>query len=207
MGEFSRTLTYPAAERNKTFILEVLRKYIQANVPTTLLEISSGSGQHASFVATNFPQMIVQPSEVDHKLFDSIKGYAKQVPGGNMKEPLWIDVERGPWSVSKGYDYLLNVNMFHITPYSCTKSFFKYGSEILKSQGLIFSYGPYAQNGIIEPQSNIDFDRNLKQMNPEFGLRDIKDIEKEALLYGVHLRKIFDLPANNKCLVWQKSEN
>lgn len=77
---------------------------------------------------------------------------------------------------------------------------------MLKPGGLIFTYGPYAHNGVIEPQSNVNFDRNLRSQNPKYGLRDIKDLSQTALNYGMSLRHIHDLPANNKCLVWEKNQ-
>lgn len=69
---------------------------------------------------------------------------------------------------------------------------------------MLVTYGPYAYNGVITPQSNVEFDKTLRAQNPEWGLRDIKDMERIAKEYGVKLVKMYDLPANNKCLVWQK---
>lgn len=96
-----------------------------------MLEVASGTGQHAKHFAQHLPGVTVQPSEVDESLFDSIKGYAQQVDQGNMREPIKIDVEQGPWNVPDSYyDYILNVNMFHVSSYSCCVSFFKFASQV-----------------------------------------------------------------------------
>lgn len=76
--------------------------------------------------------------------------------------------------------------------------------QVLKNGGLIFTYGALAIDGVIEPQSNIDFDRNIRQRDPSCGLRDIKDLKALAAKNGISLKRIYDLPANNKCCVWQK---
>ncbi|XP_066143855.1 UPF0585 protein CG18661 isoform X1 [Euwallacea fornicatus] len=197
-----RTISYPAAEKNKTFILDVLLKYIQKSVSTKLLEIASGTGQHAAYFALKLPNVTIQPSELDLELMESIRGYAEQC--GNLKEPVRIDVDQGPWPIEKDFDYLLNVNMFHVAPYSSAVAFFKYGSQVLKNGALIFTYGPYANEGVLQPQSNINFDQGLRKQNPKWGIRDIRDLKKDALIHGISLRHIHELPANNKCLVWQK---
>ncbi|XP_066254809.1 UPF0585 protein CG18661 isoform X2 [Euwallacea similis] len=197
-----RMISYPAAERNKTFILEVLLKYIQQDTSAKLLEIASGTGQHAAHFALNLPNVTIQPSEYDLELMESIRGYAQH--SGNLREPVRIDVEQGPWPIEKDFDYLLNVNMFHVTPYSSAAAFFKYGSQVLKNGALIFTYGPYANEGMLQPQSNINFDQGLRRQNSKWGVRDIKDLKEDASKHGVSLRHIYELPANNKCLVWQK---
>ncbi|GJQ76422.1 hypothetical protein Trydic_g2137 [Trypoxylus dichotomus] len=209
LRKMSKKISYPACERNKSFILEVLQKYLESSKPGHVLEIGSGTGQHVSYFAQHFPNLTFQPSEYEDRLFGSIRAYAKDTPTNNVKDPVKIDIttDSKTWNLDiEKFDYLLNVNMMHISPYNCTVGLFTNASKVLKPGGLMITYGPYAHNGVIEPQSNINFDRGLRSENPEWGLRDINDLQKIAEDVGIKLLKKHDLPANNKCLAWQKME-
>lgn len=203
----SKKIVYPASERNKSPILEVLKQHFDAEQSGNVLEIASGTGQHASYFAAHFPNLRFQPSEHDTSLFESIEAYARETPTKNVESPIKIDVTADPksWKVNGAFDYLINVNMIHISPFECTIGLFKNGCAVLKNGGVLVTYGPYAHNGVITPESNVNFDRNLRRQNPEWGLRDIVDLEKLAAGFGVKLLKIYDLPANNKCLIWKKA--
>lgn len=184
----------------------MLLKHIPKETQGNVLEISSGTGQHASYFAQHFPNLTFQPSEYERSLFNSIKAYAQDTPTKNMRDPIEIDVttSQESWHLeAQHYDYLININMMHISPYSCTQGLFRNASKLLKQGGLMITYGPYALNGVITPQSNIDFDRGLRRQSNEWGLRDIKDLEALGKANGIQLLKTYDLPANNKCLVWQ----
>lgn len=203
---FSKKIHYPASERNKTHIIDVLKQHFNTEMPGNVLEIASGTGQHVSYFASHFPKLIFQPSEFEVSLFGSIEEYARDTPTKNVKNPIEIDITTDPvnWNLNLSYDYMINVNMIHISPLECTVGLFKNGGKILKKGGVLVTYGPYAYNGVISPESNVNFDRSLRRQNPEWGLRDIVDLEKLAKEFGVSLLKIYDLPANNKCLVWKK---
>lgn len=206
LGKMSKKICYPSADRNKGPILEILQKHIPADTVGKLLEISSGTGQHASFFAEHFPKLSFYTSEVAVQLFDSIKAYAQEVKTRNVKDPIYIDVSE-PYSVwnleEPHYDFILNINMIHITPFQCTTGLFRNSAHLLKRGGLLFTYGPYANNGFITPQSNINFDQNLRSQNEAWGLRDIQHLKTLAADFNIHLLEIYDLPANNKCLVWK----
>lgn len=187
--------------------MEVLQRHLDPSKPANVLEISSGTGQHISYFAQHFPNLTFQPSEYEEGLFRSIKAYAKDTPTKNVKNPVMIDVttDSETWNVyTEKFDYLININMMHIAPIDCTVGLFKNAGNILKPNGLMITYGPYAFDGIIEPQSNIDFDKGLRRQHPEWGLRDVRDMLKIATEYGIKFLKKYDLPANNKCLIWQK---
>uniref|UniRef100_A0A1Y1MFP9 Methyltransferase domain-containing protein n=1 Tax=Photinus pyralis TaxID=7054 RepID=A0A1Y1MFP9_PHOPY len=206
-GNMSKKVCYPSAHRNRQPILEALQKHIPSDAVGNILEISSGTGQHASFFAEHFPTLTFHTSEYEVSLFDSIKAYADQVQTKNVKDPIYIDVTEPhtSWNLKEQhFDYVLNINMMHISPPQCAVGLFQNSAQLLKSGGLLFTYGPYANDGVITPQSNIDFDRNLRTRNKEWGLRDIQDLKKLAAGFGIQLLEIYNLPANNKCLVWRK---
>lgn len=203
-------LQNPAGERNKYPILKVLENYIDPSIETKLLEISSGPGLHASFLAQNFPKTTIQPSEYDSQLISSIKAYREHFKVTNVKQPIKIDIskELTEWtSIScshSSFNYILNINMMHISPIECSKGLFANSAKLLTSGGLLFTYGPYKVNGVLTPQSNIQFDQNLRARNPLWGIRDILELEQFARSNAMQLFATHDLPSNNKCLVWKK---
>lgn len=159
-----------------------------------------------SYFATHFPKLIFQPSECETPLLESIKAYADETPTKNVKYPIRIDITDEPkiWGIDMQFDYMININMIHVSPPECTEALFRNTAIFLKPHGILITYGAYAHNGIITPQSNVDFNKSLRRQNSEWGLRDINDLEKIAKSFGIVLLKIHDLPANNKCLAWRK---
>lgn len=209
-------LRNPAGDRNKQPILEVLQQFIVPDVKASLLEISSGVGMHASFFAQHFPNITFQTSEYEHGVFSSISAYRLNLGVQNVLEPVFIDVSKDlsewdskfqgkPLSECQGtFDYMLNINMMHISPFNCSEGLFANSSKLLKKGGILFTYGPYACDGVLEPESNISFDQSLRSRDPSWGIRDIADLKKLAAKNAMELHKTFNLPSNNKCLVWKK---
>ncbi|KAK9498266.1 hypothetical protein O3M35_002942 [Rhynocoris fuscipes] len=204
---------HPAAERNKEPILRTLQQYINPSTSATLLEISSGSGQHVAHIAPNFPNILFQPTEIEASSLRSISAYAEECPSRNIKPPVALDVRTPPDQWLNGalnkdsLDYILNINMMHISEWSCTEGLFRGSGELLKPEGYLFTYGPYADNGVIRPESNIEFDRSLRMRCSDWGLRDITtQLIPLALKNNIIFLKQHDLPANNKLLVWQKKK-
>lgn len=102
-------------------------------------------------------------------------------------------------------DFILNINMIHISPFICTERLFYNASQVLKRGGLLFTYGPYAFHGKISPESNVHFNSMLQSQNPQWGLRDIDQLTTLAASSGMHLLEGVPLPANNHFLVWKKA--
>lgn len=204
----AKKLIYPAADRNKDPILSVLRKYVQRGPDQMFLEISSGSGQHVAHFAPHFPHITFYPSENDSRLLESIAAHANGFT--NIKHPLRIDITTDFHTWGNGIfkessiDYVYNANMMHISPYECSIGLFNNAGKLLKNNGFLFTYGPYAIDGIITPESNVNFNKSLKFQDPSWGLRDIRDLEKLAEKNGIGLIDIVDMPANNKTIVWKK---
>lgn len=203
---YSRKINYPSADRNKTPILGILQKYFNPEKSGKVLEIASGTGQHVAFFASHFHNLSFQPSEYETSLFDSIRAYAAEVPTKNVKEPIFINVldDWKKWNTPYDFDYCININMIHVAPFTCTIGLFRNVGCVLKPGGMLIMYGPYANNGVLEPQSNVDFDRHIRERDPKCGVRDIQDLIKIAESYAMRLTNIHEMPANNKCLIWEK---
>ncbi|XP_034173225.2 methyltransferase-like 26 [Osmia lignaria lignaria] len=204
----AKKLIYPAADRNKEPILSVFRQYIQPGSDQIFLEIASGSGQHVAHFAPHFPHITFYPSECELRLLESIAIYANGF--ANIKHPLKIDITTDFHTWSNGIfkkssiDYIYNANMMHISPYECSIGLFENAGKLLKDNGFMFTYGPYAMDGKITPESNVNFNKSLKFQDPSWGLRDIKDLTELADKNGIKLINIVDMPANNKTIIWKK---
>ncbi|EFN88397.1 UPF0585 protein C16orf13-like protein [Harpegnathos saltator] len=204
-------LVYPAAERNKNPILSVLKRYIQPGANQTCLEISSGSGQHVAHFAPHFPHVTFYPSEYESHLLGSIGAHANGY--SNIRKPMLIDITTDFRLWGNGIfkpnslDYIYNANMMHISPYQCTIGLFRNAGQLLKNNGLLITYGPYACDNMIYPESNVRFHNSLKSQNPEWGLRDIKDLKQLAAKNDINIVEIVDMPASNKTIIWKKYMN
>jgi SAM-dependent methyltransferase len=133
----------------------------------------------------------------------------------NVKDPVFLDItgtvgnpQGGDFlstSSPASYDMIYNANMIHISPYACTEGLFRNAGLLLKPGGLLVTYGPYAFDGVLTPESNVRFDAGLKSSNPDWGVRDVElQLKPLAQRHGLKLELIFDMPANNKTLVWVK---
>ncbi|CAJ0948962.1 unnamed protein product, partial [Mesorhabditis belari] len=199
-----------AAERNREPIAEVLKLYFKGRLK--LLEIASGTGQHLAHFAPLFPEVVFQPSECEHRSIHSIVAYVDELRLENFRVPLFIDVTKpaGQWALPDDYapeqlDVIYSANMIHISSNAAVNGLFEAAGYLLKpSSGLLITYGPYAVNGKITPQSNVDFDAGLRTQNPEWGLRDIEFLRQLAASHGLEYEKAHDMPANNKILVFRK---
>ncbi|KAJ7413678.1 hypothetical protein WISP_88964 [Willisornis vidua] len=180
-----------AAERNKGPILAVLRECAGRGAgrgALRVLEVAAGSGLHAAHFARALPHTLWQPSDIDPRALRSISAYVEATGVPNLLPPILLDVSQG-WEMWGGtqpatLDLLVSINMMHIAELRCTE--------------------PYAVNGQISPQSNVDFDRSLRQSNPAWGLRDTALLRELAETNGLRLERMVDMPANNKSLIFRK---
>lgn len=210
------------ADRNKGPILNVLKDYIKPGTKSNLLEISSGIGVHITHFASHFSQTSFQPSEFNRDSFTRISYNIHNCASTNIYEPVFVDIttEFNTWGKTeikldnndtkdfkdcvKFFDYILNINMIHITDISATNGLFRNASKLLKSNGLLFLYGPFSVNGIISPESNVQFNQYLLSQNNTWGIRDVVMLEKLATEYKMKLVNKISMPSNNLCLIWQK---
>jgi SAM-dependent methyltransferase len=188
-----------ATERNREPILEVLRRTLPAS--GLVLEIASGTGQHAAFFACALPALRWQPSDASAAHLDSIRAWSAASGADNIAPAVLLDVERQPWPVSHA-DAVVNINMIHIAPWSATEALFEGAARILAPRGVLFLYGPFKRDGHHTAESNQRFDERLRAEDPRWGVRDLADVERVARVAGFRAPEVVPMPANNLSLVF-----
>ena len=191
----------PATGRNSAPIADVLARELP--VHGKILEIASGTGEHALFFARRFPQLEWQPSDRDGGTLASIAAWREESGAGNMQEPLVLDASSDDWPVEQA-DAVLCVNMVHISPWKATEGLMRGAGRILTSDAPLILYGPYRERDVQTAQSNEDFELWLKQRDERFGLRYIEDVDALAERNGLHRTGRYEMPANNLTLVYRK---
>ncbi len=198
-------LEFPATIRNRYDIAEILKKYIPTN--GFILEIASGSGEHAVFFQQLFPSLIWQTSDPNPINRQSISSWImyKEL-SSRMPIPLDIDVENKPWPLSSGLKSALKgivcINMIHITPWTCTTALFEQAGELLDRAQFLLIYGPFIRKDKPTAQSNLLFDESLKLQNPLWGIRDLESVHHIAISSGFKNQDIFEMPANNLSIIY-----
>merc|ERR1719334_1681660 len=199
----------PAAERNKTPILEVLKRILPADFSGRSLEVSSGTGQHVAFFAKHFPQSRWQPTEFEPSLLSSISAYISAFACSNVSPPFILDAsrsfrEQNETLEADSFQFIICTNLIHIAPWNVAEGLFAGAGFLLKPNGAMVTYGPYAVDGVLTPESNVRFDETLRSRDSTWGIRDIRDVKELAFRNGLALEEVIDMPANNKCLLFRK---
>lgn len=198
----------PACDRNREPILAQLRQLIpvNSNEPARLLEIGSGTGQHAVFLARQLHEknLIWQPSDIAENL-PGIRLWQEDEPDPCCLPPLELDLATASWT-PEHYDYVFSANTLHIVSWPLVERFVAGAAATLKSGGKCFIYGPFNYNGRYTSDSNREFDQWLRQRDPLSGIRDCEAIAGLARQQARPLDIIHDMamPANNRLLVFQK---
>lgn len=191
----------PATGRNREPIAAVLREVLPER--GTLLEIASGTGEHAAYFAGLFPGLLWQPSDPDPEALESIRAWREEAEAPNLLEPLRIDASADDWPVASA-DAILCVNMVHISPWAATAGLMRGAGRVLAPGAPLVLYGPYRRQGVPTAASNEAFDESLKARDPEWGLRDLEAVEAEAGRNGLRLERAVEMPANNLTLVFRR---
>ncbi len=168
-----------------------------------VLEIASGTGEHAVHFARQFPNIVWQPSDPDPEALSSIEAWRQEAGDANLLQPFQLDVSAEAWPLGRA-DAIVCINMVHISPWAAAEGLMRGAGQVLGSGGLLYLYGPYRQAGVETAPSNEAFDFSLKSRNPEWGLRYLEDVAAEAALHGFALEKVVPMPANNLSVLFRK---
>jgi len=190
-----------SCDENKQPILDVLKEVFCDS--GKLLEIGSGTGQHAVYFSEHLPHLSWQPTEMEDQLA-GIKLWMQDTAHDRIQSPCILDVSDESWPFDN-MDYAFTANTTHIVSWLHVIGMFKGVSKALKSGGQFAQYGPFNYNGQYTSESNARFDVWLKQRDPASGIRNFQNLEKLAADNDMVLVKDFEMPANNRILVWRKN--
>ena len=189
----------PACERNQDAILEVLReRYADRQ---RVLEIGSGTGQHAVHFAAALPQLMWQTSDVPVHL-DGIRAWLADAQLPNTPDPLPFDINGAP--PAGGYDAVFSANTLHIMAWNEVQRLFALLPVLMSARALLTIYGPFNRGGQFTSASNAAFDAALRADHPQRGIRDVEAVDALARAAGLTLIEDRAMPANNRCITWQR---
>ena len=190
----------PACERNRDPILAVLLRHFSA--ARTVLEIGSGTGQHAVYFAQAMPGLVWQCSDRASYL-PGIRQWLDEAQLPNTQPPLELDVVAGPWPDAK-FDAVFSANTLHIMGWEEVQAFFHGLDAVLAESATLIVYGPFNYNGMFTSDSNREFDASLRARDSRMGIRDFEAVDALARDIGLQLIEDVSMPANNRCLVWRR---
>jgi len=191
----------PSAARNRDPILAVLRRVLP---PTgCVLEIASGTGEHAVHFAAAFPALTWQPSDQDTESLRSVSAWRDEAGLPNLLAPIVLDVTQSVWPVDRA-DAVVCITMIPISPWKAPLGLRTGAARILLPGAPLFIYGPFRQQGVPIAPSNEAFDLSLRSRNPEWGLRDLDEVTAVAEANGLALREVVQMPANNLSVTYWK---
>ena len=212
-GEPDGRLDAPAFHRNHQAIWAVLEKFLSRK-SGDVVEAGSGTGQHVVDFARHATEIIWWPSDLNEQHLKSISAWRAHAGLSNIRPPLRIDLADPAWCPEmrdgRGPAELLAVfcaNVIHIAPWRVAEGLFAGAGRYLRADGRLFLYGPFKRGGKHTAISNAVFDSSLRERNPQWGVRDIEDLEKLAAGAGLELIEIAEMPANNSTLVFQRQNS
>lgn len=191
----------PSAERNREPILAVLERVLPAT--GTVLEIASGTGQHAIHFAAALPDLVWQPSDLDGEARASIAAWTAHSGLTNVRPPLAVDVRDASWGIEAAAA-IVCINMIHISPWASAQGLIGGAGRLLGPGGVLFLYGPYRRGGAHTAPTNAAFDDQLQSRNPAWGVRNMEDVVALAEAAGFDADEPIAMPANNFSLVFRK---
>jgi hypothetical protein len=196
-----RRRSSPAAERNAGPILAELQRLLPPR--GTMLEIASGTGQHAAYFSAGLPQWQWQPSDLDAASLPSISAWCDGLV--RVRTPLRLDVTAATWpGVPDEVDAIFCANLIHIAPWPCCAALMRGAARYLAAGGVLVTYGPYLEDDVPVSPGNAAFDADLRARDAAWGLRRREDVAEAARLAGLVLRERAAMPANNLLLVWAR---
>ena len=190
----------PAADRNKDAVLGVLQRLLPGRA--TVLEVASGTGQHAAHAAAAQPHWTWQPTEARAEALPAIAQRCGAL--ANVRPPLVLDVLAWPWPLAPGarFDALFNANMLHASPWATCAGLMRGAAEHLAPGGRLLVYGPFIVDDEPTAPGNLAFDADLRERDPAWGLRRLADVTATATGAGLDLQQRIPMPANNQVLAF-----
>jgi len=192
----------PATARNRDAILAVLGRVLPPS--GTLLEVASGTGEHAAYLAPRLAGLTWQPSDADADAVDMIGRRVAAAGAANLLAPLWLDVCAEAWPIRQA-DAMVCVNMIHIAPWAAAAGLMRGAGRLLAEGRVLYLYGPYKIGGHHTAPSNAAFDDSLRRRNADWGVRDLEAVTNEAQSNGFALTETVTMPANNLSAVFKKT--
>ena len=199
-----RRLFAPATARNRDAVRDVLARFVRDG--DHVLEIASGTGEHATFLAQQLPVASWQPTDPDPDARASIDAWTAHLSADRVRPALVLDVTRDPWPVAHA-DLVVCINMIHIAPWAACLALLDGAANALRADarratgGLLYLYGPYRRGGTHTAPSNAAFDASLRARDPAWGLRDLETVIEAAAARGFTLEDVVGMPANNLSVV------
>jgi hypothetical protein len=193
----------PATLRNRQGILKILSEVLPLG--SNVLEIASGTGEHATFFTSQLESCHWIPSDVDPLALASIIAWQKVCPVENLELPLLINVIQENWQqevLHHEINAIVNINMIHIAPWQAWLGLINGANQLLPEGGILYLYGPFKRNGEHTAPSNERFDRSLRDRNPLWGVRDLEEIIATAAAQNLTLQQVIAMPANNLSVIF-----
>jgi len=192
----------PAALRNRGPIADVLADWLPS--AGLVLEIASGTGEHAAYFAERFPALDWQPSDIHPDSLSSVAAWRHASGLPNLRPPLALDAASADWPIDRA-DAVLSINMVHISPWASALGLLDGAARLLRPDAPLILYGPWLKDDIAAVPSNLDFDADLKRRDPDWGLRRVEDFALAAEPRGFNLEAVERMPANNLMMLWRKA--
>lgn len=193
--------TSPSAARNREPILAVLRQVVPSH--GFILEIASGTGEHAVHFAAGLPGLMWQPTDRDADAIRSIEAHRAASGLPNLLAPVELDVTATLWPVRRA-DAVVAINMIHIAPWRAAQGLMAGAGRVLAPGGVVLLYGPFQEDGSHTAPSNAAFDASLRARNPEWGVRDLRQVCDLAAEHGLEFAQRFAMPANNLSVAFRR---
>lgn len=193
----------PSSARNRSHILAALRPHVPAE--GSVLEIASGTGEHAVYCASHLPRVQWRPSDASADALESIAAWRLHASLANLSPPIALDVTVAAQWPAEHVDAVVCINMIHIAPWAATLGLMAGAAKVLAPTGILYLYGPYFEPDVEPAPSNRAFDLSLRQRNAAWGIRPLDDVVAAAATQGLALSARISMPAHNLSLVFRKT--
>jgi SAM-dependent methyltransferase len=200
MSQSDPRIYRPHVARNRDPILDVLRRVLPPE--GLVLEVASGSGEHAFYFAQNLPALDWQPTDPDPEALASVAAHRTDAGLPNLLPPLRLDVTAAHWPVERA-DAVICCNMIHIAPWAASEGLVAGAARVLPPGGLLYLYGPYKLGGRYTAPTNQAFDEQLRARNADWGIRDLDDVTALAGRHGFALAETVPMPTNNLSVIFR----